>query len=250
MSQNATTGINNVDNVEQVLVANPGQTGSWQVVVSYSGLLTNSLQNFGLIISSINTDDRPLVINSISPATAASGATVTTDITGEELSADTAVRLRQPGRADIIGTSVQLINPTTLRCQFNLGGAASGLWSVVGTNPDAKTATLADAFTITGTTVTDLWRENFDGAVSGWSSQSATGSNSWAITTAQSHTPTKFVFRRRSRHHFHHLARVPAGRHSRELFKSPDRVLASIQPAGTARRWPLLALGGRWRHLV
>ena len=70
MSQNATTGINNVDNVEQVLVAKPGQAGSWQVVVSYSGPLANSLQNFGLILSGSTTDDRPLVINSISPATA------------------------------------------------------------------------------------------------------------------------------------------------------------------------------------
>lgn len=51
MSQNATTGINNTDNVEQVLVSTSGQTGNWQAVVSYTGALTNSVQDYGLIIS-------------------------------------------------------------------------------------------------------------------------------------------------------------------------------------------------------
>ena len=57
MSQNATTGINNTDNVEQVLVANPGQAGQWQAVVSYSGSLTNGAQDYGLIISGLQPPD-------------------------------------------------------------------------------------------------------------------------------------------------------------------------------------------------
>ena len=51
MSQNATTGINNTDNVEQVIVSSPGLTGNWQAVVSYTGALTNGAQDYGLIIS-------------------------------------------------------------------------------------------------------------------------------------------------------------------------------------------------------
>ncbi|HSP41261.1 MAG TPA: S8 family serine peptidase, partial [Luteolibacter sp.] len=47
----ATTGVNNTDNVEQVLVKTPGQTGKWRAEVSYSGLLTDSRQQFGLLIS-------------------------------------------------------------------------------------------------------------------------------------------------------------------------------------------------------
>ncbi len=47
----ATTGINNTDNVEQVLVKTPGQTGTWRAEVSYSGFLTNFGQKFGLLIS-------------------------------------------------------------------------------------------------------------------------------------------------------------------------------------------------------
>lgn len=53
MSQNATTGINNVDNVEQVRIANPGQAGVWRAQVSYAGVLTNTTQDFGLILSGL-----------------------------------------------------------------------------------------------------------------------------------------------------------------------------------------------------
>ncbi len=193
MSQNATTGINNTDNVEQVLVSNPGQPGSWQAVVSYTGTLTNSLQNYGLIISGSANENLPLAINSISPASGLTNTIITADITGTKLGADTTIRLKQAGRADIIGTSVQMISSTTLRCQFNLAGAASGPWSILATNPDTETFTLPDAFTISGS-LTTLWSGNFDGTISGWSSQSTTGSNSWTVTTAQSHSPTKSYF--------------------------------------------------------
>jgi autotransporter-associated beta strand protein len=193
MSQNATTGINNTDNVEQVLVNAPAQPGDWRAVVSFTGTLTNNLQNYGLIISGSANQNVPLAITSISPASGLTGTTVTADITGTKLSANTAIRLRQAGRADIPGTSVQLLNATTLRCQFNLTGAASGLWNLIATNPDTETYTLPDAFTITGS-LTTLWSENFDGTPAGWTSQATTGSNSWTITTAQSHTPTKSYF--------------------------------------------------------
>ncbi|MEI6176223.1 MAG: S8 family serine peptidase [Verrucomicrobiota bacterium] len=53
MSANATTGVNNVDNVEQVRIANPGQAGTWRAEVTYSGTITNTTQDFGLIISGI-----------------------------------------------------------------------------------------------------------------------------------------------------------------------------------------------------
>ncbi|MFK7849920.1 MAG: PASTA domain-containing protein, partial [Akkermansiaceae bacterium] len=53
MSQNATTGVNNTDNVEQVLVASPQQAGNWQAEVSYTGGLTNGAQDFSLLISGI-----------------------------------------------------------------------------------------------------------------------------------------------------------------------------------------------------
>lgn len=51
MSQNATTGVNNTDNVEQVLIASPAQTGEWTIEVSYTGSLTNNVQDYGLVVT-------------------------------------------------------------------------------------------------------------------------------------------------------------------------------------------------------
>lgn len=65
MSQNATTGINNTDNTETVLIQSPGLTGTWQAVVSYAGALTNNTQAYGLILS--GTADTPNLVNITSP---------------------------------------------------------------------------------------------------------------------------------------------------------------------------------------
>lgn len=65
MNLNASTGVNNTDNVEQALIQNPGQIGTWQAVVSYSGSLTNGSQAYGLLLS--GTADIPNTVNLISP---------------------------------------------------------------------------------------------------------------------------------------------------------------------------------------
>ncbi|HMO99867.1 MAG TPA: S8 family serine peptidase [Kiritimatiellia bacterium] len=51
----ATTGINNRDNVEQVLIAVPGVAGTYRVEVTYSGTLSNNFQDFSVIISGIQS---------------------------------------------------------------------------------------------------------------------------------------------------------------------------------------------------
>jgi len=193
MSLNATTGINNTDNVEQVLIQTPGQTGNWQAVVSYTGTLTNNLQNFSLVMSGVSSGIVPLAVTNITPNTGTVGSTVTADITGTKLSTDTSIRLRQAGRADIIGTSSQMLDFNTLRCQFNLNGVASGLWSLVATNPDAETFTLSDAFTVSGS-LTSVWSENFDATITGWTTTAQQGSNSWSVVTTASQSSTKSYF--------------------------------------------------------
>jgi len=49
----ATTGDNVLDNVEQVLVANPVAGASYQVVINHKGTLTNTSQPYSLILSGI-----------------------------------------------------------------------------------------------------------------------------------------------------------------------------------------------------
>jgi autotransporter-associated beta strand protein len=136
--------------------------------------------------------DPPLGLTSITPSSGNVGSTVTVDISGTKLAVTTDVRLKQPGRADIVGTSVQMIG-STLRGQFNLTGAAAGLWNLYAANPDLQTATLSDAFTVIAVPST-LWSENFDGTVTGWTSQATLGTHSWVVSNVQSHTPTSSYF--------------------------------------------------------
>jgi hypothetical protein len=188
----ATTGVNNTDNIEQVLVAAPPVTGTYQAVVSFSGSLTGTSQNYSLILSAASAEPPPpppLALSSINPNNGLANSTVTVDLTGTSLRADTTVKLTKSGQTDITATSVQLIGET-LRCQLNLTGAATGTWNVVATNPDLSTSTLANSFTVVGS----IWSENFDGGVSGWASDSIRSGNSWSIVTNLSHSPASCYF--------------------------------------------------------
>ena len=192
MDSAATTGVNNTDNVEQVRIATPPAAGTYQAVVSYTGTLTNSSQNYSLLVSGSSTEvapPPPLSLASVSPNSGLAGAVVTLDLSGTSLSAGTTVKLTRSGQSDIAATGVQLIG-SVLRCQVNLAGAAAGAWNVVATNANAETSTLTAAFTVVGA----IWSQNFDGAVTGWASDITTGTNSWALVTTQSQSPTTSYF--------------------------------------------------------
>jgi hypothetical protein len=191
MDSAATTGINNTDNVEQVLIPSPGVAGTWQAVVSISGTLTNGSQNYSLLLNGAAAEEPPpppLSISAVTPPSAVPG-TITVDLTGTGFEAGTAVKLTRSGQSDIQATGEQLIGES-LRCQVNLTGAAAGAWNVVATNPDLETATLTNGFTVVGA----LFAENFDGPVTGWTSQATTGSNAWSLVSTNSHSPTTSYF--------------------------------------------------------
>ncbi len=71
MSSNATTGVNRVDNVEQVYVSTPSQAGNYTVTVSYTGTLTGTAQIYSLVVSGgVNVEaNPPPVVTLDSPAT-------------------------------------------------------------------------------------------------------------------------------------------------------------------------------------
>ena len=110
-------------------------------------------------------------------------------VTGDPLGAATDVRLVRTGNSDIVGTNLQP-GSDSVEVTFDLSGAALGAWSVLATNPDGSILRLNDAFTVN----LAVAYEDFDGTVSGWTSTAATGSNSWSLSTAQSHTPTTSYF--------------------------------------------------------
>lgn len=193
MNASAVTGVNNTDNVEQVLIAAPPETGVYQMVVGFSGSLANNSQNFSLLLSGSSDEEPPpppLAITSVSPSNGLPGP-VTLDLTGTGFQADTAVKLTRSGSPDVLANSVTLIGDS-LRCEFDLSGLSGGVWDIVATNPDSETATLPAAFTLIGA----LWNESFDGASApaGWTSEVTIGANSWSITTDRSHSPTKSFF--------------------------------------------------------
>ena len=64
MSENATTGVNNVDNVEQVYIATPAQAGTYTMTVSLNGSLTTASQVYSLVVTggtSVEANPPPVV---------------------------------------------------------------------------------------------------------------------------------------------------------------------------------------------
>ena len=174
MALPATTGVNNTDNTEQVQIAAPTAAGTWQAVVSYSGSLTNSSQNYSLILSGSSATPPPplpLALSSVSPDSGYAGQNALT-LTGTGLSADTSVKLARAGYGDIPATNIQMVGEN-LSCQVDLTGAAAGAWDVVATNTNPEASTLPAAFTVIGA----IWSENFDATVTGWTSKATTGTN-------------------------------------------------------------------------
>ncbi len=181
----AITGVNNTDNLEQVRVATPPVTGTYRAIVTYSGTLVNSSQNYSLLLSGSSVEaapPAPLSVTAVSPSSGANGI-VTAELTGTGLAANTSVRLTRSGQSDIIGTDIQL-SGETLRFTLDLGSASVGEWNVVAKNPDGQTSTLTSGFTVIGS----IWSENFDGSVEGWTTLATTGSSSWSIVTTRSHS--------------------------------------------------------------
>jgi hypothetical protein len=220
----ATTGINNTDNVEQVLVSSPAVAGTWQAVVSYSGSLANNQQNYSLILSGSAAEvppPPPVALSSINPTSGLAGSIVTIDITGTSLGAGSLVKLAKSGQPDIPASSVQPIGES-IRCQFNLTGAATGLWSVVATNPDASSATLVDAFKVIGA----IWSENFDDTFSGWTSNATTGSNSWSLEHHQEPLAHEILLRPSTVVENHHLSHISIDPYPVERQRPAIQVLA------------------------
>ena len=104
MSLPATTGVNHTDNVEQVRIETAAPAGTWQAVVSYSGTLTDDLQQYGLLISEDvdleNIDNTPPTPDPVTwerAPDAGNGpiinAVVGTDFTGRTVSGATASNL-------------------------------------------------------------------------------------------------------------------------------------------------------------
>ncbi|MGL4399323.1 MAG: S8 family serine peptidase [Luteolibacter sp.] len=188
MNLPATTGTNHTDNVEQVRIAAPPAAGVYHAMVSFSGTLAGDSQHYSLLISGASATPPPLVFSSMTPDNAPA-TSVTVDVTGSGLRADTSVKLTRHGHSDIFATSIRMVGER-LRCQFELTGAAPGAWDVVATHPDSETFILPGGFTV----LSPLWSENFDGSLNGWAWKATTGSNNWSRVVTPGETLAKSYF--------------------------------------------------------
>jgi len=231
MDSAATTGINHTDNVEQVNLAAPPAAGVYQAVVSFSGTLTNGSQHYSLLIDGSSGEPPPpppLTVSAVSPTGGAAGM-LTIDLSGSGFQSETTVALARAGQPSISSTQVQLVGQI-LRCQFNLTGAAAGLWDIVVTNPDLATVTLPAAFTVTSA----IWSEAFDSSPTGWVTTSARGSNSWKLSSEAAHSPTRSYF-----------APAPSSRTTTRL-TSPGIAIPSAATDMQLRFWHRYDLQSGW----
>jgi hypothetical protein len=93
----------------------------------------------------------------ISPASGANdGITSISDLSGTGFFAvdygkglnNPTVRLQKNGEADITAANVNVVSPTQMTCDFDLTGAAVGVWDVYVENPDGQSYTLAGGFQV------------------------------------------------------------------------------------------------------
>jgi PKD repeat protein len=77
-----------------------------------------------------------------------SGPVEITSLSGSNFLPNASVTLVMTGQPNITATDVQLVDPSTITCTFDLTAALPGNWDVVLTNTDGQSADLPAAFTI------------------------------------------------------------------------------------------------------
>ena len=96
------------------------------------------------------TVSAPLSVESIVPSAGTQGSTVEIPtLAGTGFQSGATVMLTRYGYGDIAATSVVVVSPTKITCRLPLPStAATGLWTVVATNPNGMRAMLLDGFEI------------------------------------------------------------------------------------------------------
>ena len=118
------------------------EPGLWSVV------LTNPDTQSDVLADAFTVSHPAPEISAINPDHGVTGETVPATISGNWFQQGATVNLTD-GVTTIPGT-VTTIVVSEITCSFNLTGADPGVWDLEVTNPDGKSAVLADAFTIYG----------------------------------------------------------------------------------------------------
>lgn len=186
----ATTGVNQVDPVEQIRIASPAQSGVFQAVVSVSTVPTSS-QSYSLVLDGTADSLVPAIVQSVSPVQEITGRAVNLSLAGSGFSASTQVTLQRPGFAPVIASAVSVSSETSLIATFDLASRAPGIWDVVVQNGSSTASVLTDSITL----LAPLIDASFDSETqTDWQSDSLRGTGAWADSTAASHSPSHSYF--------------------------------------------------------
>ncbi len=116
--------------------------GVWNVVV------TNPDTQQGKLANGFTIHLPAPAITSISPNNGYSGSNVNVTIQGNYFQGGASVKLTRAGQPDIQASGVSVVSANQINCTFNLANAVQGQWNVVVTNPDGRSGTLSNGFTI------------------------------------------------------------------------------------------------------
>jgi len=149
-SNNATTGVDSVNNVEQVYVTDPA-TGIWTVLVKGTSV-PQGPQHYSLVTSEAITtaSSTAPIVTSITPNTGVNTGTVhITNLAGDNFNPGASVKLIKLSQSAIEAPNETVVSSNTITCDFDLTGATTGQWNVVVTNPDLQSGTLYNGFSVT-----------------------------------------------------------------------------------------------------
>lgn len=91
-----------------------------------------------------------LSIDAVAPSIAPSaGVAHISDLEGGGFQSGASVSLTRLGQSDIHASNVTVEGGSKITCDFDLTGAAPGLWSIVVRNPDDQTTVLTNGFAVT-----------------------------------------------------------------------------------------------------
>jgi hypothetical protein len=135
---------NKTESVERTLVEKVYPFKVTQVKVNAIAIVTPTIPPTVTITASGNSP----AITSISPKRGATDATVSVTVTGNNFQSGATVKLMRAGNPLIQATGLSVSSSTTINCIFKLTGAEKGVYTVIVTNPDGQSDTLAGGFIV------------------------------------------------------------------------------------------------------
>lgn len=121
-------------------------SGKWSLVVANIGTFTKK-EKPAVSVDGFLIENPIPSITSVTPNQAIYNKTIETSISGSNFRPGAIIMLSN-GTMDIGATNVNILSDTRISCQFNLNGAALGVYNLKVINDDGQTGMLPNSFTV------------------------------------------------------------------------------------------------------